>query len=394
MAESYGLARSTPNSTEPVKPTLFDLYAEHIGKVSDKWAIYLKIYDRLFSPYRAAKLRLLEIGIQNGGSLEIWSQYFEAAEVLVGCDINPECAQLCYDDPRLRVVVADANTNEAESNITKHAGRFDIIIDDGSHRSSDIIRSFARYFPLLEQGGLFVVEDLHCSYWEEFEGGLVDPWSSISFLKRLADVVNHEHWGLTYERAEILRSFEDRYGVALHDADLAQVHSIEFFNSVCVVRKCSPSQNQLGVRVVAGTDAITDAQMLKALRGAHPTAMGQNANVWSQLPPLPEIELVELRAFRDRMVIEKAQWIASEASLLSAASRLEKRFEQIKHESRSEIELLQQHKRDVLNHAEALEAQLGASRKEVENFRASTSWRITSPMRQLADLLRRIANKH
>ena len=73
--------------------SLFELYREHQGKVSDKWSIYLSEYDRLFSIYRDQPIRMLEIGVQNGGSLEIWSKYFPDAHVLVGCDINPDCAK-------------------------------------------------------------------------------------------------------------------------------------------------------------------------------------------------------------------------------------------------------------------------------------------------------------
>jgi len=43
------------------------------GKVSDKWDSYLPIYDRLFGPRKDDAIGLLEIGVQNGGSLEIWS---------------------------------------------------------------------------------------------------------------------------------------------------------------------------------------------------------------------------------------------------------------------------------------------------------------------------------
>ena len=56
--------------------TLKQIYVEHTGKVSDKWSIYLSEYDRILSEYRHKPLCMLEIGIQNGGSLEIWSKYF------------------------------------------------------------------------------------------------------------------------------------------------------------------------------------------------------------------------------------------------------------------------------------------------------------------------------
>lgn len=97
--------------------TLRQLYEQHQGKVSDKWSIYLAEYDRLFSYYRSQPVRMLEIGIQNGGSLEVWSKYFRFAERLVGCDINPDCAKLIYDDPRISVIVGDANADHSAEQV-------------------------------------------------------------------------------------------------------------------------------------------------------------------------------------------------------------------------------------------------------------------------------------
>lgn len=101
---------------------LEQLYREHEGKVSDKWWAYLAQYDRLFAAYRERPIRLLEIWIENGGSLEIWSKFFVDAEKLVGCDINPDCARLRYDDPRIGLVVAGANTDEAQEQILERNG--------------------------------------------------------------------------------------------------------------------------------------------------------------------------------------------------------------------------------------------------------------------------------
>lgn len=197
--------------------TLKQLYDTHRGKVSDKWSSYLRAYDRLFAEYRQRPVRLLEIGVQNGGSLEIWSRYFPKAQSIVGCDINPDCAKLNYEDNRIAVVIGDANFDSTEEAILAHAAALDIIIDDGSHLSSDIIKSFARYFPHLEYGGIFIIEDLHCSYWHESEGGLYYPFSSITFFKRLSDTINHEHWGIDKPRREILSGFFAKYGFHLSE---------------------------------------------------------------------------------------------------------------------------------------------------------------------------------
>lgn len=370
---------------KPAKQALAELYAAHQGKVSDKWAIYLKVYEQLFSPYRANRLHLLEIGIQNGGSLEIWGNYFENAASLVGCDINVACAQLRYEDPRIQVVVGDANLDETERAIAVHADRFDIVIDDGSHRSSDIIRSFVRYFPRLEQGGIFVVEDLHCSYWQEFEGGLVDPWSSMSYLKRLADVINHEHWGVPHARAAVLRSFESRYGAALDEESLAQIHSIEFYNSVCVIRKLARAENELGPRVMAGKDAITDAEVLMALRGALAVPAAQNTNSWSVLPPLPEDELLELRAQKEIWLQAEAEWCVEGERLRAGLDTKSQQLSQVQ----QELQQTQKQLTSTQTQAEEWNGDLIAHRNEIQAIRASTSWRLTSPMRKLAHFLRR-----
>lgn len=242
------------------KKTLPQLYAEHTGKVSDKWSSYLIEYDRLFADYCQKAISLLEIGIQNGGSLEIWSKYFSNASALIGCDVNPDCARLSYDDSRIEVIIGDANDPDVHKRVCQRSPAFDIIIDDGSHMSKDIIKSFALYFPLIVDGGVFIAEDLHCSYWEQFEGGLHNPYSSLAFFKRLGDIVNYEHWRNNKSRKILLKEFMTRFDVDFLEDDLAGIHSIEFVNSLCIIKKLSPEKNLIGKRIIAGSETCTTAE--------------------------------------------------------------------------------------------------------------------------------------
>ena len=282
-------------------PTLKELYANHRGKVSDKWEIYIAEYDRLFQPYRDQPVSVLEIGIQNGGSLEIWNKFFANTQKIVGCDINPSCAQLQFDDPRIAVIVCDANTTEAEQQILAQAGKFDLIIDDGSHQSSDIVRSFSRYFPHLNDGGVYIAEDLHCSYWKDFDGGIFQPYSPIAFFKRLADTVNHEHWGVETSRSELLESFNRKYELCLQEEVLAHIHSIEFVNSLCIIRKENPEKNILGLRHIAGEQALVWEGALQ-LHGSSNATRDQSENYWAKREAPVEEALMatadELSAFR------------------------------------------------------------------------------------------------
>jgi hypothetical protein len=230
------------------------LYQEHKGKISDKWTLYLAEFDRLFLPYQNKNVRLLEIGIQNGGSLEIWAKYFGNAKAIVGCDIDAKCGQLRYDDDRIVVIAGDANSLDCQKRIIQCAPQFDIIIDDASHKSGDIIRSFSKYFPYLDDCGLYIVEDLHCSYWNDFEGGLHNPFSSISFFKRLVDIVNYEHWRNENPRINLYKEFIKKYELELNDSILAGIHSVEFINSLCVIKKLTREENELGRRFIAGLE--------------------------------------------------------------------------------------------------------------------------------------------
>lgn len=231
--------------------TLHEIYFEHTGKSSDRWSIYISTYERLLNEYRNKPVSMLEIGVQNGGSLEVWAKYFPLAKRIIGCDINENCRKLVFEDNRITLKIGNANDRQVKIGILEKSPSFDIIIDDGSHYSSDIINSFIQYFPHLKDGGIFIAEDLHCSYWNDFEGGILYPYSAIEFFKRLVDVVNEEHWNKK-SKISILDKFYSKYGIELNYEQLKHIHSIEFVNSICVVRKKLPEQNVLGDRISTG----------------------------------------------------------------------------------------------------------------------------------------------
>lgn len=274
--------------------SLKELYAEHEGFLSDKWSIYLSEYERMFSSLKQIPVTLLEIGIQNGGSLQIWEKYFPAAVRLVGCDINPNCERLSYSSDKIELVIGDINQPETLARIFSIASRFDIVIDDGSHTSSDIIQAFCNLFPRLKQGGLFIAEDLHCSYWENYQGGLYHPHSSMAFFKVLADILNFEHWGLECSREQLLRPFG--ITAALGEAVLAEVHSVEFVNSMCIVTKRAAEENRLGKRHIAGQEEWV--YPIKHLQGTESTAPSQEGNRFSHSEPCVPCQLVADSASR------------------------------------------------------------------------------------------------
>ena len=239
------------------------IHREKKGKVSDKWGSYLPFYDELFEKYRTKKLSLLEIGIQNGGSLETWGEFFTEATVIIGCDINELCSNLQYEDSRIHIVIGDANQPKSINEITKICNEFDIIIDDGSHLSNDILNSFYKYFPIVKPGGIYVIEDTHTLYMDSFGGGILNEFSAYSFFKKLVDVINNQFWGNLLSIDVYLRTFFQKGQIPLFIKE-GWIESVEFRNSIIMIKKSPVATNEkLGGRVITGSIAEVNDSPLK-----------------------------------------------------------------------------------------------------------------------------------
>jgi cephalosporin hydroxylase len=230
-----------------------ELFEKHTGKSVDKWSAYVYNYDKLLLPYLNRPVNILEIGISNGGSLDIWAEIFQDGNV-VGVDIDEKCRGLVYDNPRISVVIGDVKDPETKRAVTDICDTYDIIIDDGSHITSDVIKTFAGYYPLLGIDSLYIMEDLHTSYWTEFGGGLRIPLTSMAFIKHLADIPNYEHWRLNISRREYLKYYERFHEIEFVESELATIHSVSISNSMVVIERRSSDHNDLGKRIVRGEE--------------------------------------------------------------------------------------------------------------------------------------------
>jgi len=340
-----------------VRKLFSEVNAEHTGKVSDKWYLYLREYDRIFSQFKESPICILEVGIQNGGSLDILSKYFTRAKIIVGCDINEDCHLLNYEDDRIKIVVGDIKTPKTREQILRSSPKFDIIIDDGSHLSSDIIGTFLLYFPYLVEGGVFVIEDLHCSYWSTFEGGLFDPKSSIAFFKTLIDLINHEHWNVPIERNVLLQKLLKKYGRNISFDALFQIHSIEFINSMCVVRKSPQADNRLGHRVIVGSSELVLQGHLCLDRKLYESDLVSN--------------------------VPYSSWDLRGTPLEESLLESEQKLAQANHSLLESEQKLAQANHSLLES----EQKLVQANQLIQAYRDSTSWKITRPLRLLGGLI-------
>lgn len=281
--------------------SLSTLYAQHLGRVSHRWSSYLHVYERTLGPIRSRQLRMMEIGIQNGGSLELWAKYFADAQVIVGCDIDERCGELRFTDPRIRVLIGDITTRAVRDQVSAISGTFDVIIDDGSHRSPDIIDAFVSLYPMLTTGGIYVIEDLHCSYDATFGGGLFFQKSALGFFKRLVDIVNEDHWGLQRSATEHLQPLSNRPLPPDFVESLSTVASLEFYDSMCVVRRGDGRRPRIGDRIVVGSAPEVDEEPLSVV--GKPLELGVAVESAGSMDPLSyETRIQELLDDRSQRI--------------------------------------------------------------------------------------------
>ncbi|KAI1694191.1 mycinamicin VI 2''-O-methyltransferase [Ditylenchus destructor] len=154
---------------------------------------YTKIYYKLFAPYRDRPIKLLEMGIFEGGSAKLWEVYLPKAE-LHFIDITDQYVK--HRSERSKYHFFNASDTQKLEAMARKYGPFDIIIDDASHLVSEQIASFQTLFPHVKSGGVYVIEDLHTNYWvgNGGHGSRDDPkagkGTAIEFLNSLVDDVN------------------------------------------------------------------------------------------------------------------------------------------------------------------------------------------------------------
>jgi hypothetical protein len=129
---------------------------------------YTDVYDKLFSPKKKLCKNLLEIGVREGWSHKMWYEFFPNA-MIYGIDnfsdvvyesIDFEIDQI--ENDRIKIFIGDQSDHEFLE-ISFQNIEFDIIIDDGSHRSWHQQLSFKYLFPKLKSGGYYIIEDLSCA---------------------------------------------------------------------------------------------------------------------------------------------------------------------------------------------------------------------------------------
>jgi len=200
---------------------LENYFKNNTGKLIHKWQHYFEIYDRHFSRYRGKEVHIVEFGVFQGGSLQMWKDYFGDKAKIYGVDINPHCKQL--EEEQVEIFIGDQENRGFLKTIAEKVPRIDILIEDGGHTMKQQINTFEELYPHVAEDGIYLCEDTHTSYWKGFGGGYKRRGTFIEYSKNWIDELHAWH-------------SEQPGKLAVSDFTRS-AHSLHFYDSIVVIEK-------------------------------------------------------------------------------------------------------------------------------------------------------------
>lgn len=189
-------------------------------KQIDKWIHYFDVYERHFNRFKDKEIVVLEIGVFQGGSLQMWKSYFGDRAKIYGIDINPNCKQL--EEENVEIFIGSQSDRKFLQKVKQTIPPIDILIDDGGHTMRQQIVSFEELFDHVKDNGVYLCEDLHTSYEVFYGGGHKRHGTFIEYSKNFIDYINAYH---SEQRSLQINEFS------------RSVNSLHYYDSMLVVEK-------------------------------------------------------------------------------------------------------------------------------------------------------------
>lgn len=181
------LVRPNPDNSNP----LWEYFSKNGDRLIHKWCHYFDVYHNHFHRFIGEPVTILEIGINHGGSLQMWKHYFGPKAKIYGIDVNPKCR--AFEEDQIKILIGDQGDREFLRNVKTSLNSLDIIIDDGGHTMSQQTITFEELFSCVNESGIYLVEDMHTSYWPQYGGGYRKKDSFVEYSKNLIDQLNAWH---------------------------------------------------------------------------------------------------------------------------------------------------------------------------------------------------------
>ena len=173
--------------------SLWQDFMTNSGKPVGKWVHYFPVYEKHFSTWKNRSLTFLEIGVAQGGSLQMWQRYFGSRAIIIGIDISPECKK--HESPGIYIRTGDQSDHGFLQELVDEFGVPDIVLDDGSHYMDHMFSTFSFFYPRMHKNAIYMLEDVHTAYHKHHlhGGGLDSPDSFVNIAKTFVDKLNADH---------------------------------------------------------------------------------------------------------------------------------------------------------------------------------------------------------
>jgi hypothetical protein len=180
---------------------LADLYGSDKGTIKHR---YTSVYERVIQTLLRGGTRLettlsiCEFGVACGASLRMWANYLPKSTIH-GFDIRQECSRLCEDVNNVEIIISDPRFFD----FTQF--RFDLVVEDASHISEDIVDIFKNSWRAVKPGGFYIIEDLACTY---------NPHYAMQFSNTFKRQVINDRSSVLNFLDSVMRSVDQRLEIA------------------------------------------------------------------------------------------------------------------------------------------------------------------------------------
>ncbi len=209
-------------------------FFEKEHRIITKWLHYFEAYDRFFSKYRGKNVSILEIGVYKGGSLQMWKNYFQGSgnEVKIyGIDIDANCKE--FEEKDIQIFIGSQEDRNFLGEIKDKIGSVDILIDDGGHTMRQQIITLEELFDLVAEDGIYLCEDIHTSYMEQY-GGEYEGKTFVEYSKKMIDDLHSQY-------SETDKLVRNKYS--------EEVKAITYFDSMIFIEKKKKTNKSISVEL-------------------------------------------------------------------------------------------------------------------------------------------------